>query len=332
MSMIEKIKNSVRYKKIIAMNIDPSCLLFKCIVNSDQFINGEVGYKRFVMLQEHDEIGKEVFDNIEQVSRKYNITTEIGSNSNSKREGGSITGKDTETANIKFVETVEYGNTAQQNINIVPDTGYYVSKITCNGENYDFSRNADGSVVIHNTEKIVSDMHYVVIFEQGETYKQIVINKIDSITKNPIENVKFNIQGYDDRTEISNEDGMSDLIDNSQVYVHADKSLNYNNTLGNMISNGDYYFIEQDGKYIPNNSGIDDSEALSYIPIDLTNLSGEYVIENYDFSNYYVRFLAVEKLQDNVKFIFKNSLTSGVSGKYKRYAEGISLDFVRFSE
>lgn len=50
---------------IMAMNIDPSCLIFKTIVNSSQFINRKVGYNGIVELPEDDDISKDVFDNIQ---------------------------------------------------------------------------------------------------------------------------------------------------------------------------------------------------------------------------------------------------------------------------
>ena len=50
---------------IMAMNIDPSCLIFKTIVSSSQFVKQEVGYNSFIMLPEDEDIGKDVFDNIQ---------------------------------------------------------------------------------------------------------------------------------------------------------------------------------------------------------------------------------------------------------------------------
>lgn len=50
---------------IIAMNIDPSCLIFKCIVDSNQFFTEDLGYQRFVELSENEDIGKDIFDNIQ---------------------------------------------------------------------------------------------------------------------------------------------------------------------------------------------------------------------------------------------------------------------------
>ncbi len=50
---------------IMEMNIDPSCLLFKTIVNSSQFVTNEVGYNGIITLPDDEDIGKEVFDNIQ---------------------------------------------------------------------------------------------------------------------------------------------------------------------------------------------------------------------------------------------------------------------------
>ena len=50
---------------IIAMNIDPSTLIFKVIVNANQFIDGDVKYNGFIEMERNSDVSKEVFDNFQ---------------------------------------------------------------------------------------------------------------------------------------------------------------------------------------------------------------------------------------------------------------------------
>lgn len=50
---------------IIAMNIDPSTLIFKVIVDSNQFIDGDVKYNGFIEMERDADLAKEVFDNFQ---------------------------------------------------------------------------------------------------------------------------------------------------------------------------------------------------------------------------------------------------------------------------
>lgn len=50
---------------IIAMNIDPSTLIFKVIVDSNQFIDGDVKYNGFIEMERDTDLAKEVFDNFQ---------------------------------------------------------------------------------------------------------------------------------------------------------------------------------------------------------------------------------------------------------------------------
>lgn len=47
----------------------------------------------------------------------------------------------------------------------------------------------------------------------------------------------------------------------------------------NKVDKSDYYFIEQDGALVSNNKGVQNTTANSYIPIDLTNLSGKFELK-----------------------------------------------------
>ena len=50
---------------IIAMNIDPSTLIFKVIVDSNQFIDGDAKYNGIIEMERDTDLAKEVFDNFQ---------------------------------------------------------------------------------------------------------------------------------------------------------------------------------------------------------------------------------------------------------------------------
>lgn len=96
-------------------------------------------------------------------------------------------------------------------------------------------------------------------------------------------------EGIPDKTKDFKTEVLGKLVGNSEdAGVSADKTIELVDSVGNMINNGTYYFVEQDGYYIPTNSkkyqvnnggtsGIQSSIANSYIEIDLTGYEGEYV-------------------------------------------------------
>ena len=189
---------------------------------------------------------------------KYNITTEIGVNSENLRTGGSITGEynDTykESNNIKFVETVKHGYDNQKAIKITPDEGYVIKEIKVNGDILNFIPNEDGSYIIPEGyfEGVTKNYHIVVIF--AKISDNLIINKVDNIDKTKLlPGAKFKIEPNDDRPPITDE-------------------------LGSLTNNGEYYFTEENGKYIPNNKGVQNTTANSYIPIDLTDRIGKYTL------------------------------------------------------
>lgn len=107
---------------------------------------------------------------------QYNITTEIGLNSNNERLGGTITGEyneDTypEIKNKKWVETVKHGGSNAKKIEIKPNENYGIMKITINGEEINFIPDSEGNVTLDvgYFENVTQDIHIVVIFEEGLT-------------------------------------------------------------------------------------------------------------------------------------------------------------------
>ena len=105
--------------------------------------------------------------------KQYNITTEIGINSENERTGGTITGEynDTylENKNIKFVENVKHGSNNTVNIITTPSENYSVVKVTINGKDVNFITDKNGVVTLPSGyfENVTEDKHIVVTFERG---------------------------------------------------------------------------------------------------------------------------------------------------------------------
>ncbi|MBP3502386.1 MAG: MucBP domain-containing protein [Clostridia bacterium] len=201
---------------------------------------------------------KETTDiNIRNTLKKFDITTEIGLNSENERTGGSITGEYTdvynERNNIKFVETIDYNYESKEVITIKPDDDYVIKEIKINGELLDFKVNKDGSHTIPEGyfKEVKQNYHIVVIFEK--TKDNLIINKVDSIdNEEMLSGAKFKIEQIEDRPQVTNEVGA--LTGNS----------------------GQYNFTQSSGKYLSSNQGKNNTVSNSYIPIDLTNKKGKY--------------------------------------------------------
>ena len=220
---------------------------------------------------------------VENTRNVYNITTDILEIDNIK--GGSISGEDE-----KPYEQVKHGDSSQKEIKIIPDENYEIIEIKVNGDNYSFTPNEDDSFTMPVFENVVDNIHVEVRFALKDN--KITINKVDSVTGNRIEQsgISFKLDQLEEREEPSS-DVFGNLTNNSKVYESVVASGEaYENVLGELTSEKEYYFIEQDGKYVPTNSktyqeanggtsGIHGTTANSYIPIDLTGLTGEYVVE-----------------------------------------------------
>ena len=136
--------------------------------------------------------------NIKNTLKKYNITTEIALNSNKNRTGGTITGVYNsdyqESNNIRYIETVKYDNNSTKTIEIIPETGHYIDKITINNEELDFTVDKNGSVILPEEyfKNVKEDKHIVVIFER---IPNLIIHKVDEDESNiKLSNVKFKIE------------------------------------------------------------------------------------------------------------------------------------------
>ena len=237
---------------------------------------------------------------VENTRKEFKITTDVNEIDNIK--GGNISGEDWTP-----YEKVKYGDNGTKEIIMTPDENYEIIGITINGEEYPFEVNEDGSYSMPLFENITEDKHIEVTYSYKEN--KITINKIDSITKEKLTGAKFKLDQLEERANPENVIG--ELTANGQIYdtvdtenqetidrvltangkeaTIADKSNEITDSLGELTNNGTYYFIEQDGKYVPTNSktyqianggtaGIQNVTANSYIPIDLTGKEGKYVV------------------------------------------------------
>lgn len=180
---------------------------------------------------------------IENTLKTFNITTDIDESDGKK--GGTITGED----EIPF-ENVKYGEQNTKEIKMVPSNGYEISSITINGEQIAFEVDADKSYTILPGAfiNIKEDKHIVVKYSLAE--QVLTINKVDADNNNKkLSGAKFTVEKLKDNNEL----------------------------LGKMTANGTYYFEEFNGTYMPNNIQVGEN-ANSYVPIDLTNVSGEYYV------------------------------------------------------
>ena len=211
--------------------------------------------------------------------KKYNITTKVDGNI-----GGSITGEGENP-----FETVLYNENSVKDIIMKPDEGYQIEKVTVNGEIYDVIDNQDGTYTIPKFENMLEDKEIIVKYANKESYLEI--NKTDEKTGENISNVEFNVQQEYTGDELKNVLGK--LKNDNGTYGIKDYIGSEVNT-GEQLTlekNGDYYFVKNsDGVYIPTNSktyqtenggttGIQSSTANSYITIDLSNMTGSYLVK-----------------------------------------------------
>ena len=121
---------------------------------------------------------------IENELEKYDITTEIGLNSDGLRTGGTITGTPISGTNNRFVETVRYGDNAQNSITITPNSGYVIKEVTLNGQKVDYTVAPDGTVTLPKLENVTKDYHYVVVFDN--TIGQVIVHHYEKGTTNKL--------------------------------------------------------------------------------------------------------------------------------------------------
>ena len=219
---------------------------------------------------------------VENEIAKYKITTKVDG------FGGNISGK-----NEQPYEEVIYLHDSTKDIIATPSEGYKVQSITINGNPIDFIENSDGTVKLDKFYQMTEDKEIIVSFVKVDS--SLIIEKIDSTTLTGLSNAIFNIQTVETRDDPTITDIVGSIVANGQEYVDSTTTLEdevIDFEFGSLTNNGTYYFVEENGKYVPNNSGKGSTTANSYVKIDLTNYEGSYALvvnanisseNNYDY-------------------------------------------------
>ncbi|MGN1029694.1 MAG: MucBP domain-containing protein [Bacilli bacterium] len=217
---------------------------------------------------------------IENRYKEFTISTEVRKQFDVA--GGTISGD-----GKIYYEKVKYGENSVKEIKMVPNEGYEISSITVNAIPWEYVTLEDGSYVMPNFENMTEDKHIVVTYVLKNN--KITINKIDSVSGEKISGAKIKIDQIEER-EV-NEEILGALGDNALTYdnnVLGDEVTE--EVLGEVTTNGTYYFVEQDGKYISTNTKewqlanggtgeIKNTTANSYVAIDLTDKTGNYAVQ-----------------------------------------------------
>lgn len=237
----------------------------------------------------------------ENYRKQFSITTDIEEIDGVK--GGTISGED-----MMPYEEVKYGDSSTQEIKMVPNDEYEIISITLNGEEYPFTVADDGSFTMPQFDNVQENKRIVVKFAKSSN--KLTINKTDEITGERLSGVKFQIDQLEERTDPAVD--LTGLTGNSSVYKYPDLDNEISSDMGELTANGaesletideitdfnfgeltnngTYYFIKNDDDtYTPTNSktyqvanggtaGKQSTTANSYIPIDLTGLTGKYAV------------------------------------------------------
>ena len=198
--------------------------------------------------------------------------------------GGNISGQK------HILEEVKYGEDFTKELKIVPDENYELVNIRVNGEEYEFETETDGSYTMPIFENVKNDINIEVEF--GLISNIVTINKKDNITGEGLKGAEFKIDQIDTREIPDNDEIIGDLVTEEENKDCIDVINEVTDTvLGNMINSGSYYFVKnEEGYLIPTNGktyqlanggteGIGNSVANSYFPIDLRNLTGNFIIQ-----------------------------------------------------
>ena len=215
--------------------------------------------------------------------KQYHITTDVKEIDNVK--GGTISGEDK-----KPYEIVKYGDNSQSEIKMIPDENHEIISINVNGKEWSFEKNIDGSYDMPQFTNMTEDKHVIVTYALKDN--KIIINKRDSVSGENLTGAEFDLDQIEERNEPVANEIFGNLVDNGMEYVEIDWDNEITGRIGNMTTNGDYYFVQNEsGSYIPINSktwqeaniegattGVQSSTAHSYMEINLLGLEGKYKI------------------------------------------------------
>lgn len=182
---------------------------------------------------------------IPNTMKKFIITTKVDKTNGTK--GGTITGEDTTP-----FETVKYGQNNTKAIVVEPAEGFTIESIKVNGKDIPFVKNLQGNVTLPAGyfADVKEDKNVVVKFAYKEQI--VTINKVDSKNNTiGLEGAEFTIEA---------------VVNPNEYFGKLTK-----------FEDSEYYFEIKNGVIISNNENTNQS-ANSYIPLDLTGLTGEYYV------------------------------------------------------
>jgi len=241
---INLIENSNDIAKDVTEMLDIKSEEYFNILNVNGLWTHIEGYEPKLLVNTADPVkGTQV--NVENKIRQYNIITEVEKIGVVK--GGTISG-DGEAV----YETVRFGESNQKAIEMIPETGYQIAKITINGKRIPFETAANGSYTLDANyfTNMQENKRVIVTFGNKETI--VTINKVDQNTQEPLKGAKFDVESG----------------------LH----------LGELTTNSSYNwgFEEDDGKYVTTST----RPASSYMEVDLTDKKGNYnVLVNVETEN-----------------------------------------------
>ncbi len=121
---------------------------------------------------------------VENELKSYIITTEIKLLEGQKEAGGTITGGTLSGEDRNPVETVKHGKNSITTIEIEPKDKYKIVSITINDENYAFTPDNTGKVIMPQFKNMTSNKHIVVTF--SNTASSIIVHHyLDGTESNP---------------------------------------------------------------------------------------------------------------------------------------------------
>ena len=195
--------------------------------------------------------------------KTFEITTEVGEDSSGNRDGGEISGENNDKYpkenEIKYVETVKYGETNKNKISIEPKDGYMIQKITINDREIPFKVDNKGNFELQPAyfDSITNKVHVIAYFINKEN--SLKINKTDE-AENKLAGAKFRIES---------------------------EAISEGNILGNLNKNGLYYFEKNNSGYIvPDNISVVGTVASSYYKLDLTTETQPVQVVIHAYNNY----------------------------------------------
>ena len=272
---------------------------------------------------------------VENRKKEFKITTEVKEIDGVK--GGNISGEE-----MQPYETVKYGESSIKKIVMTPDENYEIIGITVNGEEWKFEENSDGTYTMPQFANMTEDKHIEVTYALKEN--KLTINKVDSKTQELLQGATFKLDQIEERTEPENVVGK--IVSSGSYYnLQVDEKNDITEeVIGELTNNGTYYFVQNgDGTLTPTNSktyqmdngsssGKQNTTANSYIPIDLSNIEGEYAVvvnaqvssesADYGYATITSNTSAPIYSNNNGRFMYISGTSSSVTTA-KNYISGI---------